>query len=337
MKVAMICGTWPPARCGVGDYSDQLCNALSAADVVVEKIQLDNWGLKGLPAYRAALHDSDADIVHVQYPSVGYGRSYLPSMTRWLAGKRPCAVTLHEYEIFRSYRRPWFSPFSSFGARLFSRDAERAAFQCSFPSKRGFDELVPIGSNIPVSTKASDRAPGSVAFFGLFWPGKGIEAFLELAQMVRSRKDDQRILSIIGAPVAGQEAFRDEIRTAAGRLNIKLHENLNAADVADVLAVHDFSYLPFPDGADERRGSLAATLVNGCLPITRFGDATPDWMKSAFVEAKTPEEAYAIVAGDKLDEATKRDLRTASAALSQRYDWSGIAAKHIEIYEKLLK
>lgn len=297
---------------------------------------MDGWSVRQLLSYRRLLKQSGADIYHVQYPSVGYGRSLLPALTGWLMGTARCVVTLHEYEVFRPYRRPWFSPYQHFAARIFSRTGERDAYATRFIHRQGQDQIIPIGSNMPVSDKGLERASGSVAFFGLFWPGKGIEEFISFARDLRQQHSDMRKISIIGAPVAGQEDFHAEIKAACEAYQIDLHENLPAEDVADRLSEHEFTYLPFPEGADERRGSLAAGLVNGCLPITKFGEGTPDWMRQTFLEANTPEDAVALLTGDKVTADELAAKKAACQTEAGRYDWPMIANRHIELYRDLL-
>lgn len=336
MKIALVCGSWPPERCGVGDYSAKLQHALQDAGVDVERIELRGWSFRRSAHYRELLKYSGADVIHVQYPSVGYGRSLVPALTPFLGLNAPLVVTLHEYEIYRSYRRPWFWSFAYRArARLFSREAERAAFAKSFPRRSGDDHVVPIGSNIPVG-HAQMRQEGSVAFFGLFWPGKGIEDMFDLARQIKAVGGDPGRLSIVGAPVAGQGQFAEFIRRQCGDLGVRLFEDRPADEVADILSGHAFAYLPFPGGADERRGSLAAAIVNGCLPITRHGQATPDWLKNATISTETPEDAIAILVNSENRPDQMDSLRKNVQAAAERYAWPCIAKRHRSIYDAIL-
>ncbi|WP_213217698.1 hypothetical protein [Roseibium polysiphoniae] len=338
MKIAMICGSWPPERCGIADYTELLCQHLENQGAQVVRIAQDNWGIKSLPAFRRDLRKVNADVYHVQYPAVGYKRSLLPALTPYLCGGSPCVVTLHEYEIFKAYRRLWFAPYArKASARIFSRQAELAAFAKAFPARIGQDLTLPIGSNIPKADAAPSRYPGSVVFFGLFWPGKGLEEYLSFVQILRESGDTSRQISIVGAPAKGQEQFAEQVRRAAKTHSIKLHENLPASSVAQSLAAHEFAYLPFPEGADERRGTLAAALVNGCRVITPHRDGTPDWLAEATQNAKTPRAAAALLAAAK--SAARPDERPYAGSIqaaAKQYDWSSIAVKHLALYRDAL-
>ncbi|MEJ8476541.1 hypothetical protein [Roseibium algae] len=337
MKIAMISGSWPPERCGIGDYSDVLSRALEAEGADVVRIERKDWSIRSLFSYRHQLTKAEADIHHIQYPSVGYGRSILPSLTPYLGGTTPSVVTLHEYEIFKPYRKPWFFPFAHRSkARIFSREAELTAFRTAFRKDLGQDLVLPIGSNIPSASSTVERLPDSIVFFGLFWPGKGLEEFLDLARLLREAGQDSRRLTIIGAPVANQEGFAKEIRKAADKYEIHLHEGLPPLSVAKVLATHEYAYLPYPDGADERRGTLAAAIVNGCIPVTRHGAGTPDWLKTATIPADTPLSASMLFQDPAFLTNGNYDLTAPLAFAARRYDWAAISAQHMKVYRALL-
>ena len=333
-SVCLVSGSWPPEVCGVGDYAAILADTLDQAGCQVSTLRLGTWGMGGIGPLRDFLRDCQADIVHIQYPSRGYGRSILPAMIPLLT-RKPVVVTLHEFEIFRWYRMPWFHPFARFtAARVFSRQAEQAAFAARFSRRRGRDRIIPIGSNIPLAAPRK-RQPDSVAFFGLFWPGKGLESFLEFAADLRANADGPIPISIIGAPVDEHQEFARHVRAVAADLDIRLHENRPAAEVGDRLAEHVYAYLPFPGGVDERRGSMAAALANGCLILTPHGPHTPDWLREATIAAGSAGEASTIVRAG-LDGTRRAELMPLVEAAAARFDWSEIARRHLELYDEVL-
>ena len=333
-NVCLVSGSWPPEVCGVGDYTAILADTLGRAGCQITRLSLDSWGPSGFGQLRTRLRHCAADIVHVQYPTRGYGRSILPALIPLLTSQ-PVVVTLHEFEVFRWYRMPWFHPFARFAvARIFSRQAEAATFAARFRRRRGRDHIIPIGSNIPVATPR-ERQPDSVAFFGLFWPGKGLETFLAFAADLRAQADRPIPISIIGAPVAGQEEFARHVRASARDLDIRLHENRSAAEVGDRLAEHVYAYLPFPGGADERRGSMAAALANGCLVLTPHGRHTPDWLREATIAADSAAEASSIVRAG-VDADRRAALASIVDAGAGRFDWNEIARCHLDLYDEVL-
>jgi glycosyltransferase involved in cell wall biosynthesis len=335
MKIVMISGSWPPARCGVGDYTSILCKHLSAEGADVIPLKRENWSLSAAFEYKNTLRKIDPDAIHIQYPTVGYGRSLLPALTCYLVPELPVVVTLHEFQIFKRYRWPWFYSYSQNArARIFSRAAEAEAFAKRFPARKGEEQIVPIGSNIPTIAPAGKKA-GNLIFFGLFWPGKGIEEFLELAELLMAEEHAIRPI-VLGSPVPGQEAFSDHIRNECPRLGIDLHENLPADQVALKLAESEFAYLPFPDGADERRGTLAAAITNSCIVLTPHKEQTPDWLRRATLCANSPEEAYALLKENQSDSDVKHTISGKLKEAARKYDWTAIAQLHIGIYNEAI-
>jgi glycosyltransferase involved in cell wall biosynthesis len=124
MKVLHICGSYPPMKCGVGDYLFHLSTALSGQGTLENAVLtssqassvdttehltvypiIDNWGIASMPRIARFIRQWDPDIVHIQYPSQGYAqgggrlRSLCVALLPLLAyacGKR-VIQTWHEY------------------------------------------------------------------------------------------------------------------------------------------------------------------------------------------------------------------------------------------------
>ena len=183
MKVAVLSGSWPPDRCGVGDYTGQLADALEASGADVLRTGRALGSVTGLPRTMAELRAFAPDIVHLQYPTTGFHRSLAPALT--VAVRTDTVVTLHEFASFRFYRLPWFAPFAwRARALVFTSPVEQASFRRRMRHTGPADVLIPIGSNIPRAPEG-ERDPRLVCCFGLLMPDKGWEAFLTLAERFR--------------------------------------------------------------------------------------------------------------------------------------------------------
>ncbi len=68
--------------------------------------------------------------------------------------------------------------------------------------------------------------------------------------------------------------------------------DLEEKEVCKILSEALFSYLPFPDGASERRGTLLAVLGNGLVTITTKGKHTTKEIEEVVLLANTPYEAF---------------------------------------------
>jgi hypothetical protein len=199
------------------------------------------------------------DLVHIQYPTAGYGRSYTPAALPAAIRDRPVVVTLHEYSVFRWYRRNWFAPYARrCAARIFTTDEERQLFAQRFPRRCGVDDTIEIASNIP---------------------------------------DDA---------------------------------------VAKRLASAGCAYLPFPDGASGKRGTLAAALINKLIVITRHSAITPAWIAAATLHAGDPASALSQLNSLLTNRAAWDTAAQKSSAVDGRYRWDSIARRHADLYQSLL-
>jgi glycosyltransferase involved in cell wall biosynthesis len=90
-------------------------------------------------------------------------------------------------------------------------------------------------------------------------------------------------IAVIGNyPVCFQDYF-DSIKSIAYENNIELIIDRPSEEISCLLNDAKVTFLPFPDGCSERRGSYLAALTNGCIIITTQGKYTTDTMlKTAF-------------------------------------------------------
>jgi glycosyltransferase involved in cell wall biosynthesis len=326
LKVALLSGAWRPTRCGVADYTSMLADALEAAGIGVARITPG----RSTPGYRHALRQiesSGAGIVHLQYPSVGFGRSLLPAFLPILARRWPVVVTLHEFSIFRWYRLPWFVGFAYLAKAVIMTSApELHAFARRLPGSRARLKVIPIGSNIPGAPPAT-RINRSVCYFGLLMPGKGLEEFLAFARALREAGPSWSI-RLIGAVAPGAGAYAASILREAGANGIELFLDQAPSRVAELLAETEFAYLPGPGGITERRGSVLAALQNGVHVVGPVVVDVPDWLRRRVTHAATPKAASRLMvsmAPGELDVAPVIETR-----------WNHIAQRHADLYRALV-
>jgi glycosyltransferase involved in cell wall biosynthesis len=333
--VLMVSGSWPPQACGVGDYTERLCRELESNGISVVRFADDRLSqLYSFGAVRRAT-EADCDVVHIQYPTAGYGRSFTPSALPATVRNKPVVVTLHEYSVFRWYRRGWFSPYARHcAARIFTTDEERRLFERRFPDRGGANHTIEIASNIPAAL-AAEKSPDRVSYFGLIAPNKGIEAFLELCEAAKATGSGLTF-DMIGAVPERHRRYADEILRRAAACNAGLSLNLPDEAVAQRLATATYAYLPFPDGATAKRGTLAAAIVNKLIVITQHSDITPQWIRSATLDAKQSEEALKLLARLQTDAGFRDAAAKQSNQASARFRWDAIAQRHADLYQSLL-
>ena len=137
----MVTGTYPPARCGVGDYAASLCDALVARGAQVSVVTsaylgtsrrsgnpavlpvVKSWSLLNTGQALAEILRCRADIVQFQFPTTEYAAhklfDLLVPLTKGLRPSSQAVVTFHELPELKSWlpagifrpRRTWLSVF----------------------------------------------------------------------------------------------------------------------------------------------------------------------------------------------------------------------------------
>jgi glycosyltransferase involved in cell wall biosynthesis len=349
-RVLLVSGSLPPEACGVGDYASRLATALTHAGMDVqilttagperaERAKVDlratvrSWSIFNLAAVRKQIRELRPGVVHLQYPTVAYGAGLMPQAL--VLSGAPFVVTIHEASISHVLRRMSLYPFLVLADRVIATTRFEADFLVRmYPPARGKMAVIPIGSNIPPAPPRPHD--GGVVYFGLIAPNKGLESFLSVAGMARDAGQDWRF-QVVGTPQSKRRSYARSLYEASRRLGIEWHANLPAEEVAAHLAAAGAVYLPFPDGASLRRGSLIAALVNGAPVVTTRGRATPGELvvDETVVFANSPETAYGRIKdlfsrADLGDELSRRAIEYA-----RRFSWPRIAEQHASLYAEV--
>jgi glycosyltransferase involved in cell wall biosynthesis len=330
MKIVMLTGSYPPDPCGVGDNTAALVEALQAQGVSVAVVTGENWHAWQVRRLMGRIARHDPDVVHIQYPTVGFGTRLGPHLCSLLL---PGVVTLHEVSAPHILRRLSLYAFTVSSRRLvFTTEGERRYAARFAPWIRSKSVVIPIGSAIRVGTRPRDLSGSSVLFFGLIRPNRGLEDVLALARLIAARNADLRV-RIVGRPDARYEDYCRGLQEAARGLPVDWMLELPEPEVADRLAEATFAYAPFPDGASERRSSLLALLSNGVPTVTTRGAQTPPELAEAALFAGSTEEALAQLLALRDDREARDTLSQRARSYAQRFDWGEIARAHIRLYE----
>ena len=330
----MLSGSWPPERCGVGDYAGRLSVALEEHGVEVVRLggpgPGPGFGFGSIPAARRRLSECRADILHIQYPTVGYGRSIAPALLASLPGRRPVVATLHEFASFRSYRLPWFIPYALWADTVvFTNGVEHDAFRTRLRSIRAHTEIIPIGSNIPVGPDGP-RRERTVCYFGLIMPGKGLEQVLELTRLLVPKGFEVAVIGSVPPHAASYGAdLVDRLRSAGARIFL----DQEPAGVAALLGSQSYAFLPFPDGASDKRGSLLAAIVNGVRVVAPLGAGSTAPIRDWIMPARDAAEAADLL--ERLADGATAWTGGAAGDQATRYRWGSIAERHAALYARV--
>ena len=215
---------------------------------------------------------------------------------------------------------------------IFTTEFEKNYAEKHAPWIKGRTTIIPIGSNIPRGKRTRGRKK-QVVHFGLIYPKKNIEDFIKLAELAYNTGLKIEF-KIVGKLVDKAQAYYANLKENCNDLPIEWLINLSDVDVANILAESTFAYLPFPDGASERRASLLAVLSNGVVTITNEGKFTPISLNSIVKFAKTPEEALQIIKNLVSNDVYLQTLSEKSKEYAKKFSWQYVVKKHIEIYEE---
>ena len=328
LRVCLVAGSYPPELCGVGHYTERLADALSERghDVYVVVAPA---GVGVGPTLRRIPSDC---VVHLQYPTIGSGRSLTPLAMLALCS-RPAVLTLHEFSAAHPLRRGAGAILATLATRtILTSGHERRSLLRVVPFAARRSEVVPIGHNVRVM--AGPVAPEvDAVYFGLLAPNKGLEPFLELVRLADERGHNLRF-RVLGGWNLRHEAYVFHTMANAARLPVEWSGELDEKALSLELRRARAAYLPFPDGASERRASLLATLAHGVATITSGGRGTTDELRRTIAVVASPSGALAQILT--LDDAEWDSRRKAGLAYAARRAWPLVARGHEQVYQRLL-
>jgi glycosyltransferase involved in cell wall biosynthesis len=334
MRVALITGPCEPGRCGVGDYTAHLSQALQQAGLQVEIVSDGNWRLVRLPSLLRLVRRIGADIAHLQYPTGGFGHKLGP---QGLALALPGVVTIHEASNSHVLRKLSLYPFALRAKHMIFTSHEERDFAIRWaPWVRGSSSVIPIGSNVEGICSDMQRDFSEIVYFGLIMPHKGLDDVLALAAIFGKSGSGFR-LRIVGSHRPEHAAYAAELRRKSQGLPVLWEEDLSETEVTRRLTAAQIAYLPFPDGASERRTTLKAALASGMAVISKRGTATPRDLESVVKFAASPSEAYAAIRELAANPAAAEELGSRARVYAKRYSWEAIAQSHLAVYERLTR
>ncbi len=344
-------------RCGVGDYTSRLASALARESGVQVSVLtsagpalpgeeaagvdpmrlLPDWRLRRLPRLLRELRRLSPALVHIQYPTRGYGRGLLPMLlplALWLYGYQ-LAQTWHEE--FRARHWPEFLLKALVPSDLVVvRPAFRANLPRLFRLLLGARPLhyIANGSPLPVADPPAEQRAQLrrewlrgqqrlVVFSGFVMPGKGVELLFDIADpasdqlVIAGQCDDAALGALI------------ESRRTAGpwQGKVTMAGFLPPEELAMLLALADAVVLPFRSGGGVWNSSIHGASAQGSFVLS------------------TSREGEGYYSGRNIHFAHIDDIAGMRAALAQYSgtrrepvpadaEWAGIARSHLDVYRR---
>lgn len=382
MHIAMVCGSAGDTRCGVGDYAFELAQHL-ALDSTVDFYHDPQHGpaeppyprltsLKMIPVSFSPLSAlgligklkaGDYDIVHVQYPSKGYGLSpvpgFLPQKLAGMESRSRVVVTLHEWSAVHPLRVMVMDQMLPHLDALVTTNEDEME-KLAHKVKHRLVMAMPVGNVLssraeleavwleaegkPVPRMAEPAGPGGREPFSLFHyglpttKGKGLRRLLEALKLVREAHVPAVLylggeylpsLKETGELLAAITEF--ELMDAVVKLG-----HIPRGHLAATAERHMLGVFPFDEGYSSKRSSLAA-LSNLDLPLVVGGESKEEHPFYA------PEHNSAASLAILLIELLKGRLEhewvqqvTAQRSYGRRFSFTNIAQSHLMLYKKVL-
>lgn len=335
LDVLLVTGCVPPVPCGVGHYAARLREALEAAGVRAG-IEVVGHGAE-LNRLSERVAAERPPVVHVMYPTRGYGRRLFP--LKFARAVRPARMLLHVHEYTNNH---WLRRML---VRAMAKRAWRVVVTTEYEREAlaRFDpRVVPLGATVvadPARLPALPKPraspePVEVVFFGFITPKKGVATLIEACSQTGAR------LRLLGETPPDFADYAESMARLAESKGVALER---AGAVPDDRVVHeiqrsDICALPFGEGASARHTTLFTALASGVPVITTTGaDVATGLRDGENALLIPPGSVNALSAALKRlanDPALRGRLGANGRALASRVGWPDIAKAFAEIYRE---
>lgn len=361
MRILLLSGSYPPMRCGVGSYVASLAGALGRLDDTEVAVITDRrargaasssgvevfpiaqgWEASDLRPILTTIRHWGPDVLHLQYPTLGYADRFLPWVLPLVFRvlRIPVVQTWHEHlpmgTLLRSLAltlapgplivvRPNYAATLPPWARLLVR-----------PQRLQF---IPNASSIPrvelsdaekrdIRRHLNSSAKYFVAYFGFMYPNKSVELLFDVLD---PEQDHLVLIGQANQDHPSQREVRERARRDPWRGKVTVTDFLPDGEVARLLASVDAVLLPFRDGGGPWNTSLQAAAVQGTFVLTTSRERH-GYDPSLNIYFSKPGDIA------EMRSALRRYIgcRDASPLMDRYASWESIAQAHKRSYRELL-
>lgn len=369
----MVSGSLPRVVCGIGDYSAVLAAGLArepamSVEVLTTDIALVDpalvspatvwrwplgWRLPALPAMVGAIRRRRPDLVHIQYPAVGYRRALgivLAPLALRLFARIPVVLTIHERRERSLLSRLAIDLMAMSATRVIVLDSLEADDLARHVrrTKIVLGEMIatiPVRRGIFRSEIRAELSAGKdelvISTFGLLHPRRRLEEVVKAAAILNRRGVPARLLIMGGEAQYEPEISRryaQELRRQVATQDltplVSWLGHVDADRLSAYLQASDVCVLLYPTGASGRNTTLRAAIEHGLPVVTTDGASTSNALRAnpQLTFTRSPGSAEGLA--DAILEAHRRTPLVGQAGRP-----SNLPAHiqfHLEIYNKLV-
>lgn len=333
----MITGSFPPDVCGVGDYTHLLQKEIGKSGNDIAIFYKKNWSISNFFTYLKQLISIRADFNHLQYPTEGYGYSFLPLLLFAFLPRKSRIITIHEFSNRTKKAKLFTAALLYLFPQIICTNHEEYSYIKKYRFLRNkVVKIINIGSNIGPAqnlSKSLSERKFDIGYFGHIRPEKGIEDFIDTIKRLSTLISIK--CCIVGQVLARYEAYFDGLQKKCEGLPIEFILNKESDEVSNILSQIRICYLPFPDGISSRRGSMLAAAMANCIIVSR---------KSTVREVNDFFEPYAYLLDDVFHAADviysilkgAAVAKLDTAILGAKFDWNQIIKEHLAFYDEVI-
>lgn len=357
----LVTGSYPPAVCGVGDYTAGLARSLAArgrwqvrvataanvlpsdddrrSGVAVLPVFAD-WAWHRLGSIASQLGAVKADIVHVQLPTQGYGRSFVP----WLL---PGCLSLTGHRVVQTWHEyiPGSRSLRPLAAALASDEVivVRPAYEKKIPALHrvamGRATITHIAnpSNIPVTCASAEERTALrrtligdkrklIGYFGFAYPHKRVELLFDVLDPATTRL---LLIGRLDSTDPYHRLIQDRMNQPTWRDAAVSTGFVSARQAADMLAACDAVVLPFAQGGGDWNTSLHAVQSQGTFLVTT-STTQRGYLPDENTHYFDPHDTAGMRSALAPTEFRRIPAREHGAT------WDDVARAHEEVYERAL-
>jgi hypothetical protein len=357
MNLLYIVGSFPPEKCGVGDYSKKLIDQLSKKrylniTIVTTRNKflkrdestgnlkeiMNDWSL--IEYFKIKKYIKKADVIHLQYPSVNFKNGMLPwclpIILKIFHRKIKLIITYHGYFNVKLLHSLKALPSLFFVDRAICVVPDHFEKIFSFfkilLNKEKFTYIENV-SNIPKSISNMDEIDNIkklylnnkeylVVFFGFASKVKGLEQIFTIVNHINT---SIVLVCELNRSDLYQLKLLEKIKQFGNKISITITGYLDENKIADILSSADAAIFPFKTGGGTWNTSINAALLQNTFVLT------------------TSEKSYGYDQSKNIYYAKVDDTNEMSKALYEHIgikaknclktrNWDDVTKEHINVY-----